>query len=399
MKIVLVIDQYDIGNNGTTMSSRNLVNALRRRGHQVVILGIGTEGQDKYVLPELIVPLATKIAHKQGMAFAEPKEDIIREAFKGADVVHFYMPFLPLGREAKRIADEMGIPTTGAFHVQPENITYNCGLSHSRLAPKIIYKYFKNHVYDNFTHLHCPSEFIADKLRKNNYKAKLHVISNGVDDCFTYEKNEKPDNLKDKFCILSVGRLSKEKRQDLLIEAVSLSKYSDKIQLMFAGNGPLKNKYEKMGQKLKNAPDFKFYSKEELKQLMSVCDLYVHPADVEIEAISCIEAFSSGLVPIISNSDKSATGGFALDKRSLFVPGNAGNLAEKIDYWIEHTEARKQMEIKYSEYGRQYAISNCAAMMEQMFYEAIKETQYVTEQNRAELASDTGEQRAEIKVC
>lgn len=37
MKIVLVIDQYDIGNNGTTMSARNLVNALRERGHEVKI--------------------------------------------------------------------------------------------------------------------------------------------------------------------------------------------------------------------------------------------------------------------------------------------------------------------------------------------------------------------------
>ena len=373
MKIVLVIDQYDIGNNGTTISSRNLVNALRQRGHQVVILGMGTEGEDKYVLPELNVPVATKIAHKQGMAFAEPSEEIIRKAYEGADVVHFYMPFLPLGKKAKNIADEMGIPTTGAFHVQPENITYNCGLSHSRLAPKLLYKYFKNHIYDNFSHLHCPSEFIAGELRKNNYNAKLHVISNGVDDIFTYNKNEKPAELKDKFSILMVGRLSKEKRQDLLINAVKLSKYSDKIQIFFAGKGPMKSKYEKMGSRLPNPPSFGFYSKEELKDLMSVCDLYVHPADVEIEAISCIEAFSSGLVPIISNSDKSATGGFALDKRSLFVPDNARNLARKIDYWIEHPEERKQMEIKYSEHGKQYALRHCAAMMEEMFIEAIEE--------------------------
>lgn len=72
MKIVLVIDQYDIGNNGTTMSARNLVNALRERGHEVRIAGMGTEGQDKYVLPELKVPVATPIAHKQGMSFANP---------------------------------------------------------------------------------------------------------------------------------------------------------------------------------------------------------------------------------------------------------------------------------------------------------------------------------------
>lgn len=373
LRIVLVIDQYDIGNNGTTMSSRNLVNALRKRGHEVKILGMGLEGKDKYVLPELHIPLATPIAHKQGMSFAKPIDSIIRQAFANADVVHFYMPFLPLGVKAKKIADEMGIPTTGAFHVQPENITYNCGLAKSKLAPELIYKYFKKHYYDKFGNLHCPTKFIAGELERHDYKSDIHVISNGIDDCFTYEKNEKPEYLKDKFSILMVGRLSKEKRQDLLIEAVKLSKHSDQIQLFFAGKGPKQNKYISMGKKLKNKPIFGFYSKEELKQLISVCDLYVHPADVEIEAISCIEAFSSGLVPIISNSEKSATGNFALDKRSLFSCGSAKSLAEKIDYWIENPDERNNMEIKYSEYGQQFRLSYCAAMMEKMFEKAIKE--------------------------
>ena len=31
-------------------------------------------------------------------------------------------------------------------------------------------------------------------------------------------------------------------------------------------------------------------------------DLYVHAADVEIEAMSCMEAFAGGLVPVIANS-------------------------------------------------------------------------------------------------
>lgn len=376
MKIVLAIDQYDIGNNGTTMSARNLVAALQRRGHEVRILGMGQEGPNKYLLPELNVPIATPIAHKQGMAFAKPVKDVMKKAFEGADVIHFYMPFLPLAVEGKKLADEMGIATTGAFHVQPENITYNCGLSHSKVAPKFLYEFFKKHYYDHFGNLHCPTAFIANQLKAHNYQAHLHVISNGVDPIFTYSRNEKPEAVKDKFNILMIGRLSKEKKQDLLIEAVSLSKHKDQIQLFFAGNGPKKAKYIRMGKKLPNEPIFGFYKKEELKDLMSICDLYVHPAEVEIEAISCIEAFSTGLVPLISNSDKSATGAFALDKRSLFLNGDAENLAEKIDYWIEHPEERKKMEMQYSEQGRRYQINHCAALMEKMFLEAIEENEH-----------------------
>jgi len=35
-----------------------------------------------------------------------------------------------------------------------------------------------------------------------------------------------------------IGRLSPEKRQDVLIRAVMKSRYADRIQLYFAGSGP-----------------------------------------------------------------------------------------------------------------------------------------------------------------
>ena len=58
--------------------------------------------------------------------------------------------------------------------------------------------------------------------------------------------------------------------------------------------------------------------REPLADFYNQCDLYVHAAEAEIEAIACIEAFASGLVPVIANAKMSATKQFALDKRSLF---------------------------------------------------------------------------------
>ena len=63
------------------------------------------------------------------------REAGFREAFEGADVVHFYLPF-QLEKKGRKIAKGMGIPCTAAFHLQPENITYNCGLKRSRLVPR-----------------------------------------------------------------------------------------------------------------------------------------------------------------------------------------------------------------------------------------------------------------------
>ena len=106
---------------------------------------------------------------------------------------------------------------------------------------------------------------------------------------------------------------------------------------------------------------------------MGYCDLYVHAADVEIEAMSCMEAFASGLVPVIANSPTSATPQFALDERSLFEVGNSKELAEKIDWWLEHPQEREQMEFRYAELGKKYALEDCVRQAEAMFEQAVRE--------------------------
>ena len=149
------------------------------------------------------------------------------------------------------------------------------------------------------------------------------MISNGVDSDFVYRKLPKPKEYEGKFVILMIGRLSNEKRQDVLIRAVNQSAYREKIQLILAGQGPKYKALKKLGRQLKNPPVIRFFSREELLDVIAVSDLYVHAADAEIEAISCIEAFSGGLVPVIANSPKSATPQFALCDESLFEAGNS----------------------------------------------------------------------------
>ena len=95
------------------------------------------------------------------------------------------------------------------------------------------------------------------------------------------------------------------------------------------------------------------------------------PADAEIEAIACIEAFSCGIVPIISNHPKSATKMFALNDKCLFDHGKPECLAEKMDYWFDHPEEKGEMSKEYIEYAKNFQIRNSAKKMEQMFQDAI----------------------------
>ncbi|MFR5071814.1 MAG: glycosyltransferase [Bianqueaceae bacterium] len=127
------------------------------------------------------------------------------------------------------------------------------------------------------------------------------------------------------------------------------------------------------GKGLKHQPTFGFYSKEELIQLIHACDLYVHASVIEIEAISCMEAFSCGLVPVICDSDRSATPQFAIDDRSLFKPDDSKDLAQKIDYWITHPMERERMSKEYASQGDRYRVEQSILEAEKMFQEVITE--------------------------
>ena len=113
-----------------------------------------------------------------------------------------------------------------------------------------------------------------------------------------------------------------------------------------------------------------------------MADLYVHTSDAEIEAMSCMEAFACGLVPVIANSPRSATPQFALDERSLFPAGDSDTLARRIDWWIEHPKERKEMELRYAEPAKQYALEESIKKTEEMFRMAIEEQKAAKESLR-----------------
>lgn len=287
MNILLVIDQYDGTNNGTTVSARRFADALKRDGNEVTILTTGEIADNKIVVKKYkMLAIVRHFLNGNDMVLAKPNRKIMYNAFKGKDIIHFYMPF-KLSRDGLKIAKKMHIHHTAAFHVQPENITYPIGLGKNKFANEILYKYFRK-FYNEFRHIHCPSEFIANQLKANGYKAKLHIISNGVGTEYIYRRVQKPKEFEGKIIVTMVGRYAREKRQDLLIKAVSKSKYSDRIQLILAGKGLEYNTYAKLSKELKLKPIMKFYTKEELINVLNYTDIYVHAADAEIEAISCL---------------------------------------------------------------------------------------------------------------
>ena len=395
MKIVLVVDSFADKSNGTSMTAARFCDALRARGHEVRVVAPYINGEHMYRIKERYIPLVTEISHAQHMMFGAPDEKVLERAFEGADVVHLFLPF-KLEIVATKVAKRMKIPYIAAFHLQPEHVTYNIGLQKVALLNKFIFWLFKYRFYRHISHIHCPSKLIKEEIERAGYGGEKFVISNGFDPKFApretplaapiMDSSVLPDSSTSRasdissassdagdgfYHITMVGRYSKEKRQDLIIKAIAQNPYKNRIKLHLKGIGPIESKLKKLAKILPNEVDFGFVAPEELVKVLHGTHLYIHAADVEGEAIACLEAVGCGIVPIISDSKISATGQFALDNRSLFKAGDANDLSEKIRYWIEHEEERLKMGAQYAASALNYTLESSIKKAIEMYKKAI----------------------------
>jgi glycosyltransferase involved in cell wall biosynthesis len=213
-------------------------------------------------------------------------------------------------------------------------------------------------------------------------KAECFTLSNGVipDKCLRpltppedYLDENRPLDL------IYIGRTAIEKDQPTLYKAIRMSKYAKRIRLHIAGRGPKLEAYTKMANKLfedgvvSYPPTVGFYNRDQLRQLAAKADLAVHCAFVEVEGMSITEALQQAVVPVIATARYSGTATYALDERSTYPAGDAKALAERIDYWFDHPQERWEMGFQYAKSMRQYAISNCAQALIEMFQKAIRE--------------------------
>ena len=390
MKILFVIDSFYTTNNGTSISAQRFAGELRKRGHEVKVLCWDTPEyiennltDGDFTTKKFNIPVFQPLCDKHDFSFAYNNKNIVHDACDWADIVHVFVPF-GIEMEAINYCHEIGKPVTAAFHIQPENMTSSVSMGKVEWFNEMFYRSFRRNIYNRVRHVHVPSQFMGNMIAERGYTAKIHVISNGIQDAFMEAGEKKAESRKSKvesqkqvFKIMMIGRLSQEKRQDVIINAVKYSKYADRIQLVFAGRGPEYDKYVELGKDLKHQPQFIYVGRDELIKHLLETDLYVHASDMESEAISCIEAFATGLVPVIANSEVSATPQFALDGRSLFMPGNPKDLARAIDYWLDHPEERLHMEEQYRLAGRKYSLAASVTAFEEMLNEEIKDNEEV----------------------
>jgi 1,2-diacylglycerol 3-alpha-glucosyltransferase len=350
----MVIDAWDDQNNGAVVSTRRFTELLRARGHTVEVLATGEAAPGKVPLKTFFIPTPGNIMQKMRLPFAWPEPRLLEETLARQDVVHVQFPFY-LGIKAITAARKANVPVVSTFHVQAEHLLHNVGI-YNQLMVGWTYRFFLRKTYNRSDCVVCPSAFAEAELRRYGLRVPSAVISNGVPPEYRPMPREECPQFPGKFVILSVGRLAREKRHDLLIEAIRNSRHESRIQLVVLGDGPQRAHLEAQGKTLTNAPVLRYLKPQELIRYYGGADLCVHAADVEVECMSVLEAMACGLPCLIARAPLSASSQFALSDEFLFEAGSREDLTQKIDAWIERPEELERARTRYRAAAQQYRV-------------------------------------------
>lgn len=372
MNIAFVMDDLSVHSNGTSVTAMRYAEALRRQGHEVRLVGFGAHGPEAFPVVEHVIPVVSAVSDRDGFHFARPDDDVFARAFAGVGIIHLFLPFM-LERYALDWARCRHVPVSAAFHLMPESITYGADVGAAPLVCDGIYRLWRERLYDQVRHVHTISPLMKRLLVQHGYRAQIHVISNGVPEQFAADESaEYGDGL---VHIATVGRLAHEKNQRTIIEAVGRCRHARRIQLHVCGQGPLRSSLQKMGERLPHPPIFEYLAPEKLLKLEQQCALYVHASVVDSEAISVVEAFACGCVPVIGQAPLSAPSEFALTDESLFPATDADALAARIDWWIEHPNQLSHWRDRYLEEAETLRVNRCVEQFAAMERIAIEDDQ------------------------
>ena len=384
MKILFVLNNFYATGNGLSASARRTVQALRDAGEEVRVLsGPNPDSngpQPEFLLPNFYFPFFQPIIDAHGYHFASGDKRIIEEAVKWADVVHLEEPFV-LEIKTIKIAKQLGKPITGTYHLHPENIFCSLSMGWWHGINSAMLKIWRDWVFNHCAFVQCPTQNVYERLQRYHFSSRLEVFSNGLIPDRCVRPTEMPADYLDPerpLKVVYIGRLSVEKDQPTLIEAIRHSAFANRIQLHFAGQGPKAKAYKKMAMKLytdgivKYKPIFGFYTRDELREIAAGADLCIHCATIEVEGLSIMEALQQAAVPVIAEGGHTGTSQFALDERSIFPEMDYKALAAKMDWWLARPQERWEQGKLYSKSMEQYDIAKSAGALIEIYKDVIR---------------------------
>lgn len=391
MKILFATDQYLPTPGGISVVTQRISTALAKKGHTVAIIAPSTDwkfrketknGVAIYRIQSLLIHKLKQLRFSP--AFLYRKRIYHTIANFRPDIIHLETPNT-IASEAMDTALKFHIPLIATCHIMPENISGTLPFLPSKMGKMIGDLYMKEiiKVYNKVNLVTCPTPIGIAILQAYNITRPTVALSNGIDlEAFSMPSKEEKQKFLKKYnfppdpIILYIGRLDKEKKVNILIEASQYIKKSQPFHIVIEGKGQQMETLENLVQKsgIQNKISFIGYiPEEELSVLYSVATMFVMPSTAELQSLVTMEAMALGL-PVIGARAGALPYLIKPDENGfLFEPDNPVDLMQKLQLLLENPDMRKKMGQKSLELIKEHDINNIIEKMEKLYAKIINE--------------------------
>ncbi len=371
MKIAITTDSFVEGQGGVATAIAVLARTLRHRGHKVMIYTAADPSHEKIDLDVVGLKALHYERFPGGRAPLAPIALTQELVYFAPDIIHNHS-MSTMGIQALAVSKLLGIPVVGTCHIFLAGFLKYAPISLEGVpfTEEVAWKY-TTAFFNRFPHVTTPSEVMRRTLILNGLKVPASAVSNGVDiELFSPNKTKNnqtglPLNL------LHVGRLSYEKRVDIVISAFQrLIIIHPQARLVIVGEGPEKTNLDTLTETMgiSNSVDFMdFVPHEQLPSIYNGADIFVTASPIETQGLVALEAMACGL-PVIGVDAMALPDLVKHERNGLLVPpDNEAAFAEAIGSLADKPVLRQAMGRTSRELALLHSMSEIASNYESIY--------------------------------
>ncbi len=379
MRIAVFTDCFFPSINGVVISVANSSLLLAKKGHKVMIFTASSSKKPPFIHKNVSIAYYKQfnlfnLLKYPDFHFAFPNLSVFWKLrdFK-PDIIHVHMP-TPLGVFALACSKILKLPVIGTYHtIFPEFLEHSNvpkSFAKSSFAKNLMWDYSIK-FYNRCNIVITPSDSLKKELLRRGIKKPIKVISNGVDiNKFKPSKSKKSGTK-----IIHVGRLSYEKRIDVVIKAFMLVAKKDLNAVLFiVGRGPEESALKKLaGNYLNQRIVFLGYVEhDKLPKIYSSADIFVTASPIETEGLVVLEAMACGL-PIVGikagalpDIVKQEFNGY------MAKPGNYQELASYISVLLKNRRLREKLGENSLKLSKKFSLESNVDVLEKLYFSLVK---------------------------
>lgn len=376
MKIAMFVDSFHPTVDGAVVAMEIAAGGLEKRGHEVIVLAPEVNPIPVTTRPVHYLPSIEFKSYPGYRVVISPSDMLEHLRRERVDIIHSHgiasMAILSL-----TAARALKLPHVLTFHTMAnEAVKYYSPIGiNPEIMQKMVWIYLRN-LLKRPEVVIAPSAPIKEELEMNAVRMKsCEVVPTGVD-CTRFSPERYDKRFLDKYglagkrVLLHVGRLSPEKRFDIVLKAVAeLEPKEPELRLLVVGKGPSADEYKRMAKDLgiKDKVVFTgFLPDEELPIAYASCEALVIASTFETQGLVVLEALASG-TPVAGIRYR-AIPEFVHEGKNgcLFEPDTC---ADAIHRCLRRSES---MMLDAVATAREYSIETCTARLEKAYGHAAE---------------------------